>query len=159
MKKVLRIMAVVMALMLVGAVFASCGGSATDSKAEGDNAETQAKAENAEQTPDFSNPEIKLSFGDYEGMETLMVEASEGKYDGKVVQIDGISAKYGSSYSVMERDEDAGASVGMTYKIKDAGDDGYPADDARVVITGVIAEGEYGARFIEVLPENVVVSE
>lgn len=156
MKKVFRLLAVVMAVALVGVAFASCTGSGSDSKPAGDNTDSAAETQAEKQDVDFSKPDLVIEADDFKAMQSLMEDASMGNYDGKVVKITGTSEKFGSSYSIMESDNE-GTGVGMTYKLVDSEE--YPADYSTVTLTGVIVEGEYGARYIEVLSENIVVAE
>ena len=106
---------------------------------------------------DHSKVDIEIKYGDAEGMQKFSNEAASGKLDGKVVKIDGISAKRVSTCSIMEKDKEKGVGYGLTYTLDGASSlKDYPADDARVELTGVIIQvNDYGVRNIYVLKENL----
>ena len=129
--------------------------SAAESSAEA--AESSSEGSIDPKTVDYSKVDIEIKYGDAEGMQKFSNEAASGKLDGKVVKVDGISAKRMSTCSIMEKNKETGVGYGLTYTLDGASSlSDYPADDARVEITGVIIQvNEYGVRNIYVLKENL----
>ena len=154
MKKTVKILAALMAVALICAAFASCGGG-DNTSSEKTSSDTSSAVDTAK--TDWSKVDLEIS--DYAAMEDFRNKASEGAYDGKVVKFTGISEKLGSNCSIMEKN-DEGTGIGMTYKLTDAKDSDYPADGAEVTLTGVVAvDSEYGSRYIEAPVDNIEVAE
>ena len=105
-------------------------------------------------TVDYSKVDVTVTYGDSSTISEIGSNMWYGNYDGKVIKIDGLSCKYGSKYSIMERDSDS-SKTGFDYELIDSTD--YPADGARVELTGVISStgDEWGTRRLYVLPANV----
>ncbi len=101
-------------------------------------------------TVDYSKVDLTIEYGDYEAINTLMNEMQEGKYDGKVIKIDGISSKMVTSCSIME-DKGEGEKIGVGYAIQGEENlDNYPTDGARVELVGVVVSNEYAVRSLSV---------
>lgn len=150
-----------MALALSAALFSACGSSESksksDSKVESSAASSQATGDSASKPVDYSNPSVTIKSGDYKGMKTFANEMLEGKHDGEVIKVDGISTRssLGVKGSILISDGKS-SKIGVTYKITGAESiEKYPAEDAEVVVTGVIMADENGIRYIEV-PEDKV---
>lgn len=150
-----------MALALSAALFSACGSSESesksDSKVESSAASSQATGDSASKPVDYSNPSVTIKSGDYKGMKTFANEMLEGKHDGEVIKVDGISTRssLGVKGSILISDGKS-SKIGVTYKITGAESiEKYPAEDAEVVVTGVIKADENGIRYIEV-PEDKV---
>ena len=107
-------------------------------------------------TVDYSKVDITIAYGDSSAISEIGSNMYYGNYDGKVIKVEGLSCKYGSKYSIMEYDSDS-SKTGFDYELIDSTD--YPADGARVELTGVIAPtgDEWGSRRFYVLPANVKV--
>ncbi len=104
---------------------------------------------------DYSSPDITIEFDSGDKIVTFTQEMLAGEHDGKVVKCDGISQRRMTGNAMMEKQED-GTKFGFTWIIVDSEDpDDYPPDDARTEITGVVGIGDYGVRYLYVLPENV----
>ena len=111
----------------------------------------------------LSAVDVTVEYGDFEAMQALATDIQNGKAKGQVVQIDGTVSNFakGMSYSIGEKDEAAGKTIGTTFKIVGVEEDDYPSDGTHVKITGKVApDPENGAAFyIYTLPDFVEVIE
>ena len=176
MKKLITILSVTTALVFAAGTLSACGGAAESTvSAAGSAAESAASAvasaaesavsaaasaiDNAD--VDFSNPVVVIESGDYAGMEAFAKELQSGGNMGKVVKITGISARspFGAKATISESDGN-GKKIGTTYVIQGADSiDAYPAEDAEIVITGVVVKSDNGISCqIEVPAQNVTVN-
>ena len=165
MKKIVKAMAVVMALALSVMVFAACGSSGQpkevavkgDSSAAVDPAATEAVSSN--DGVDYSKVDITINDGDFAAMKELATAMQSGGNQGKVVKVTGINSRsqFGAKASVME--SDGGSSkIGTTYKIVGVDSiDQYPEDDAKIELTGVVKLDDNGIScYIEVTQEHLI---
>ena len=101
---------------------------------------------------DLANPTKTVAYGDFEAMQTT----------GEVVSIEGevINFAKGMSYSIGEKDPNAGSRVGTTFVIVGAEEDAYPKDTTHVKFTGKVFFDEDAFSFkLYTLPEYVEVVE
>ena len=104
---------------------------------------------------DYSSPDITIEYDSGEKIVTFTDEMLAGQHDGKVVKCEGICSRRMNGCAMMQEQED-GTSRGFTWYIVDSESaDDYPPEDARTEITGVVGIGDYGVRYLYVLPENV----
>ncbi|MBQ3379547.1 MAG: hypothetical protein IJG50_06745 [Clostridia bacterium] len=185
-KKLLRsILCIVLALSLVF-VFAACGSqqkaeeAADQAEQEIDEAldELDAAIDEADAALDEAeapfmdavvtltedellvDPDVVINYGDYAAMSDLASAIQNGEMDGALVAIDGDVSQFssGMSFSITERDEEAGQSIGTTFLIQGAPESAYPADGTRVVIIGKVAIDPSGNFYcINTLPDAVQV--
>ena len=100
-------------------------------------------------TGDISNPSVIIRLGDVEPMSEFVKSVENGEMDGVAVMIEGVAEKFGSDYSIMEKDEESGESYGVTYVVADFEDGDYPEDGEKIWITGIVTVDGY-ARVINV---------
>ena len=163
MKKTAKIFALVLALCMTVTVFAACGGasSSTTSDTASKTAESSAaEATEAAKEVDYSKPDLVIADGDFAAMESFLNDWNEQKWDGKVIKITGISARRMSNCTIMEKDTATNTGKGCSYEITGASfPNDYPADDAKVTVTGVLNYNpETFARILQV-PKDQVVTE
>lgn len=100
--------------------------------------------------------EIYLTITDFPTMKDFLSKFWGGEYDDKVIKVVGRNATRISNCAVMISDGE-GFSLGCSWELESGVyPDDYPADDARVELTGVLrVANEYGARVLYVPAENV----
>lgn len=96
---------------------------------------------------DLKNIDETITFGDYEAQKTLSKAIQNGEKTGKVVKIEGLVNHIGSSYSIVQQSEDGTEKIGTTFTIEDGTESDYPADEAHIVITGIVRADESGFVF------------
>lgn len=165
MKKTLRLLAGILAVMLVCGIMASCSKSntaadtkTTESSAEQKTEETVSAQQDDE--VDYSDIALTIEDGDFEAMEQFLDAWANNTYDGKVIKITGVSQRRMSNCTVSEKNGE-GLGRGCSWEIIDGNfPDDYPAEDAKVTLVGVLTvTNEYGARALLVPKENVTVLE
>ncbi|MBR2593941.1 MAG: hypothetical protein IKD83_04865 [Firmicutes bacterium] len=169
-----KLFAIILCAAMSASALTGCGAKDTVEKAAdqataavekaGDAVEKAGDAvEEAVSAADLSAVDVTVEFGDYEAMKNLSTEIQNGRATGQVVQVDGTVSNFakGMSYSIGEKDEAAGQSIGTTFKIVGVEEDDYPTDGTHAKITGKVApDPENGAAFyIYTLPEFVEVIE
>ena len=87
---------------------------------------------------ELKNPDVKISYGDYDAMKTLASDIQNGRMTGKVVEIDGLVSHPGQSYSIVQEDADGKQKIGTVFNIEDSSE--YPKDGAHIVITAKVLE-------------------
>lgn len=107
---------------------------------------------------DFSEVNVWVEYGDYDGMYTLSKSIQNGEMLGQVVKIEGIVSHPMSKYSIVEKDEN-GSSIGTEFVIEGIEEDEYPEDGARIVITGEVIEKEPLYYVIRTAPQYVSIEE
>ena len=84
--------------------------------------------------------EISVTYGDFEKMQTVAKQIQNGELTGKIVSIDGVVSRPGTSYSIVEESEDKSKKIGTVFTIQDAEE--YPEDGVRVSIKAKVVEKE-----------------
>ena len=166
MKKILKAMAIVMALALSVAVFAACGNSdwpkeaAVKGESSGASENTATEAVSPNDGVDYSKIDITVSDGDYAAMQEFATALQSGGNQGKVVKITGINSRsqFGAKATVMVSDGNS-SKIGTTYKIAGVDSiDKYPENDSVIELTGVVKLDDNGIScYVEVPPENLIV--
>ncbi|MBQ3440968.1 hypothetical protein IJG27_01485 [Candidatus Saccharibacteria bacterium] len=87
---------------------------------------------------ELKNPDVKVSYGDYDAMKALSSDIQNGRMTGKVVEIDGLVSHPGQSYSIVQADADGKQKIGTVFNIEDSSE--YPKDGAHIVITAKVLE-------------------
>ena len=87
---------------------------------------------------ELKNPDVKVSYGDYDAMEALSSDIQNGRMTGKVVEIDGLVSHPGQSYSIVQADADGKQKIGTVFNIEDSSE--YPKDGTHIVITAKVLE-------------------
>ena len=102
-------------------------------------------------TADYEDVKKEIKYEDNKSMTKLMKDITAGKYDNKVVEMDGINTRYGSSCGILEKNED-GTLVGAMYYLIDAVfPNDYPEKNAHIKLRGlVVVDENNGARHLEV---------
>ena len=159
-----KLFAIVLCAAMSAAALTGCGAKDTVEKAAEQAAEVIEEAEDgAVSAADLETVDVTVEFGDYEAMKNLSSDIQNGKITDQVVQIDGTVSNFakGMSYSIGEKDEANGQSIGTVFKIVGADEDAYPVDGTHAKITGKVApDPENGLAFyIYTLPEFVEVIE
>ena len=122
--------------------------------------ETKPSQETDLSNVNYDDVAASVEFGDFSGIETLTDDILAGKYDGKVIVIDGINFKAMTHASIMETGE-GGVKKGITYKLDGVKNiDDYPKDDAHIKITGVIdVDNDWGTRYLLVSQDKLEIME
>ncbi len=155
-------MALAMVLALSVSLFASCGGgekkaddtASTSSKVE----ETTAAADSSDfSNVDFSKVDLTIEDGDFDAMVEFLEGWGENKYDDKIIKITGKSEHRNSNCTILEEDKD-GNGRGCSWELIGGNfPDDYPADDAKVTLTGILKVDDIGARKLMVPADKVEV--
>ncbi|MBR2743537.1 MAG: hypothetical protein IKD89_08100 [Clostridia bacterium] len=104
-------------------------------------------------------PDVSVAYGDYDSMSALASAIQNGEMDGAVVYIEGDVSQFmeGMSFSINERNEEAGESIGTVFLIQGATEAEYPADGTAVALVGKVALDPSGMYYcINTLPACVV---
>lgn len=144
---------VVIIAIVVGIVIANSNKG--EEGEEGGGEETSQTVTEELKGEDLEDVDVTIEYGDYEAMYDLSKAIQNGEMTGKVVEIEGIVSHPMTNYSIVEEDEDEGKSVGTKFIIE--GDEGYPEDGERVIITGKVVEIEPLMYVIKTLPDFVAV--
>ena len=154
MKTIVKISALIMAIAMVCFVFAACG----DDKGEGSTIATSYHSGTEYASADFDKVETEVEYGDNKTMTTVMEDITKGKYDNKVVEMEGINTRYGTSCGILEENED-GTFVGAMYYIIDGVFPlDYPEKDAKIKLRGLVVVDETnGSRYLEVPKDQIEV--
>lgn len=107
---------------------------------------------------DFSDVNITVDYGDYDGMYTLSKSIQNGEMLGQIVKIEGDVSHPMSKYSIVEEDEN-GSKIGTEFVIEGAQEDEYPEDGTHIIITGEVIEKEPLYYVIRTAPQYVEVIE
>lgn len=139
MKKTIRMFALALVIALSISLFASCGG-ATDIDLDG---------------VDYSSVSLTIKESDFDKMEEFLKELESGKYDRNVVKITGENATRQSNCTILVKDG-KGTGRGVSWEVIDGKyPDDYPADGAKITITGVLVKNDSGARVLMVPADKV----
>lgn len=139
MKRTIKLLAIAMVLVLSVSLFASCGGG-TDIDLDKVN---------------FNKTDLSITDTDFDKMEELLSEMDTAKYDRNVIQITGENATRSSNCSIMIKNGE-GVGRGISWEVIDGKfPDSYPADGAKVTITGVLVKDSNGARVLKVPADKV----
>ena len=106
---------------------------------------------------DLANVDENIAFGEFDAMQTLSKSIQNGEKVGKVVKIDGLVSKPGSSYSIVQVNAENTKKIGTKFVIEGAADADYPKDGAHVVITGKVVEDSPMVFIIKTIPAMVEV--
>lgn len=176
MKTLTKLLALCLAAALLALSLAACGGSnassapssseastAQSSEDLGEPTESTGEVSQGEDTSvpaDYSNPDVTIAYGDFDGIVTFTDAMLAGQYDGQIIQVEGISSKRMSNCAILEANEAGDEKRGFTWQLEGAPEmSAYPADDTHVVITGQVVIGEYDVRFLQVPADQVKVVE
>ncbi len=110
----------------------------TESTSGENTTDTQESNSSADSSSDIGDPDIMIKDGDFEAMKTLASDISEGKMEGKVVEIEGYHSN-NIRHSIMERDGN-GTGVGFEFEVEGLAEEEYPAHDAKIKIVGVVKD-------------------
>ena len=110
---------------------------------------------------DLANVDETIAFGDFDAMQTLSKSIQNGEKTGKVVKIDGLVSKPGTTYSIVQENEGGTKKIGTKFVIEGADTSAYPKEGDHVVITGTVLEDPNTALsfYIETIAEKVEVKE
>ena len=172
MKQMKKLLALVIAAMLVMSM-AACGGSEED-KGDKKEAKTQTNEEKDEaEAPksddgkpsavgmdiDYSKPSITIAEDDFEGIDKLGSDMQNfAVEEGTVIKITGFVKKDFADPSVNVKNADGSESRGIVMIMDGMVEADYPEKDAKIEVTGVALKGEYNMEF-HVLKENIKVIE
>ena len=137
---VVVVIAVVIGVMILGKGAGTGDNGTTDGTGGNGGGSNTSQTDVRVTAAELSNAEEAIEFGDYEGMYTLSKSIQNGEMTGKVVQIDGLVQHPGTSYSVVQENEDGSGKIGTVFIIDDATDADYPADGDHIIITGKVVE-------------------
>ena len=141
MKKIIKLSALVMAVMMCCCIFLACG----EEEAKNYHSGKEYAAAN------YQDVKKNVKYEDNKTMTKVMKDITAGKYDNQVVEMEGINTLYGSSCGILEKNED-GTLVGAMYYLIDSNfPTDYPEKDAHIKLRGlVVVNKENGARHLEV---------
>ncbi len=178
MKKTVKLLALVLAVALLAVSLTACAGNtasqdqstleSTASQLESDLSSAASELESAAsqltseivQSVDFTKPDVTIEYGDFDGIVSFTNDMLAGKYDGQVVRAEGISSKRMSNCALLEANAAGDEKRGFTWQLQDAPEmSAYPAEDAHVIITGIVVVGEYDVRYLMVPADQVQVVE
>lgn len=143
---------VVVIAVVIGVIVAVKGNSGNN----GGNSDNGGTSQDAGLTAaDLAKVDVKIEYGDYDGMEKLSKSIQNGEMTGKVVKIDGVVMHPGTSYSIGQANESGSAKIGTQFDIVDAAAAYYPADKDHVMITGKVVEKQPLVYMIETISEFV----
>ena len=147
--------AIVVAALVVGIVVAIKNSGSSSSN----NSSSSSSGSQTPSSTDYSNVDVSVSYGDYDSMETLSKNIQNGYATGQIVKIDGIVSHPATTYSVVQPNADGSQRIGTQFIIDGASESDYPADGARVVITGEVVEQSPLYFVIKTTPQYVEVTE
>ena len=161
MKTLVKSLALVMAIAMVCFAFAACGEEIASSSGTGSNSQVSATSYHSGKeyaTADYKKADAEVEYEDNKKMTSLMKDITNGKYDNKVVEMEGINTTYGSSCGILEKNDD-GTLVGAMYYLIDAVyPTDYPAKDAHIKLKGLVVKDDTtGARHLEVPKDQIEV--
>ena len=144
-------------IIIAGSIMAlslgACGGSSTSSKSEATTTTTTASSSTATtsaatttNTPDLSNPDIIIEFGDYDGITALGKKLQNFEVsEGTVIKVTGLYEKNTSTPSIMEANEAGDKKMGFSMYLADGIEE--PANDTKIEAVGVVEIGQYNMEF------------
>lgn len=149
MKRSERILALLLAAVLLLAGLTACG-KGTD--------EADASAESAATADPYAEPAVVIGENDYDAMNALIDKMQNGEIaEGTVVEITGYVGASVTTHTVVVRNAEGSKSIGTTYEID--GEAEIPADGTKIHIVGAVRMGEsyrvigVPADRFEVVPE------
>ncbi len=153
---IVGIIAVVAVIAIVVGVVVANNKKAGDGGGNGGNPQTTGLT-----AGDLANVDEIIAFGDFDAMQTLSKSIQNGEKTGKVVKIDGLVSKPGTTYSIVQENEGGTKKIGTKFVIEGADTSAYPKDGDHVVITGKVIEDPNTALsfYIETIAEKVEVKE
>ena len=107
---------------------------------------------------DFSAPDIKVTYGDYDKMMETSKSIQNYELEGVVVEIDGIFKK-NMSPSIQMPNADNSQSIGTTMELVGFSDSDYPKNDTKIHIVGIVRPLNEYAHGIFVAKDNFKVVE
>lgn len=107
---------------------------------------------------DFSAPDIKVTYGDYDKMMETSKSIQNYQLEGVVVEIDGIF-KNNMSASIQMPNADNSQSIGTTIQVVGLDEKDFPKDDTKIHIVGIVRPLNEYAHGIYVAKENFKVVE
>lgn len=152
MKKIIKSLAIISAIVLAAFAFASCG-EEIKSNTSSSNQVTATSYHSGKEyaSADFKKADKTVEYEDNKAMTSLMKDISKGKYDNKVVEMEGTNTTYGSSCGILEKNDDGTLVGAMYYLIDSVFPTDYPAKDAHIKLKGlVVVDDTTGARHLEV---------
>ena len=154
MKTLVKSLALVMAIAMACFAFVACGDDASSSSAT----QTATSYHSGKQyaTANFKEIATEVEYEDNKAMTALMKDITKGKYDNKVVEMEGTNTTYGGCCGILEKNDD-GTLVGARYYIIDGVfPNDYPPKDAHIKLKGlVVMDDTAGVRHLEV-PKNQI---
>lgn len=161
MKTLIKLLASTMAIALVCFAFAACDeeiGSNSSTTPDNQVKATSYHSGKEYATADYKKAEESIEYEDNKAMTSLMKDISKGKYDNKVVEIEGINTTYGNSCGILEKNDDGTLVGAMYYLIDGVFPTDYPAKDAHIKLKGlVVRDDNTGARHLEVPKDQIEV--
>ncbi len=146
---------IIIAAVIIGVVVANNNKTGNG----GDNGGSGTSQTTGLTAADLANVDETIAYGDFDAMQTLSKSIQNGEKVGKVVKIDGIVSKPGTSYSIVQANEGNTKKIGTKFVIEGADDSGYPKDGAHVVITGKVVEDSPMSFIIKTISEKVEVKD
>ncbi len=146
MKLIIKISAIIMVIAAACFVFAACGSA--------DNGPTIATSYHSGKeyaSADYDDVKKEVKYEDNKVMTAVMKDITAGKYDNKVVEMEGTNTLYGASCGILEDNND-GTLVGANYYLIDSVfPNDYPEKGAHIKLRGlVVVNKSNGTRYLEV---------
>lgn len=144
-----------MVIAMASFVFVACGESDSDSgsKTGDDNKVTATSYHSGKEYASANYDDVKktVKYEDNKDMTQVMKDITAGKYDNKVVEMEGTNTRYGSSCGILEKNDDGTFVGAMYYLIDGTYPTDYPEKDAHIKLKGLVVVDETsGARHLEV---------
>lgn len=150
-----------MAIALGCFAFAACDEEIASSSGTSSNSQVSATSYHSGKeyaTADYKKADETIEYEDNKAMTALMKDISKGKYDNKVVEIEGINTTYGTSCGILEKNDDGTLVGAMYYLIDGVFPTDYPSKDAHIKLKGLVVKDDTtGARHLEVPKDQIEV--
>lgn len=155
MKTLVKITALVMAIAMVCFVFVACNDDKND---EGSTTATSYHSGKEYATADYKEVATEVEYKDNKTMTSVMKDINAGKYDNKVVEMEGTNTMYGSSCGILEDNNDGTLVGAMYYLIDGVYPNDYPAKGKHIKLRGLVVVNENnGSRHLEVPKDQLEV--
>lgn len=149
MKSAGKILALLMAAVIAGTICFAL--SACGSENEGSTTATSFHSGNEYAKTDFDKVEKSIEDNNTKVYKAFMKDVLAGKYDNKVVEIEGTNTLYGDCAGILQKQKD-GINVGaMYYIINSTFPNDYPEKGAKIRLRGLVVVNETNdSRHLEV---------
>ncbi len=147
-----------MAALLACFALGACGEESDNTSSNDTQTATSYHSGSEYAKSNFKKVAVKVKKDSAKDMTKVMKDITAGKYDNKVVEMEGINTRYGNCAGILQDNGD-GTKVGaMYYIINGIFPKDYPDKDAKIRLKGLVVE-ENGVRHLEVPKDQLEVLE